>query len=91
MKGRDIDVRVEGHTDDRPIKNSRWRSNWELSTGRAVAVLVLLHEQGVDPTRLAAAGYGEFHPIGKNDSEEGRAKNRRVDIVIIPRKKLVKK
>lgn len=77
------EVRVEGHTDDRPVSGA-YRSNWDLSTARASAVVSLFIEQaGVGPTRLAAAGYGEFHPKVPNDSAEARAQNRRVDIVIL--------
>jgi chemotaxis protein MotB len=76
--------RIEGHTDDVPIRTSRFVSNWELSTARASAVVELLvREFGVDPARLSAAGYGEFHPRVPNDSAENRARNRRIDIVIL--------
>ena len=76
-------VRVEGHTDDQQIRTSRYPSNWELSTARAtrlVARLISVH--GVDPARLAAAGYAEHHPVAPNTTTEGRGRNRRVDIVI---------
>lgn len=77
-------IRIEGHTDDVPIRTSRFVSNWELSTARASAVVELLvREFGVDPARLSAAGYGEFHPRVPNDSAENRARNRRIDIVIL--------
>ena len=77
-------VRVEGHTDDVPIHTQRFASNWELSTARATAVVAfLIQEFGLPPTRLSAAGYGEFHPQVRNDSEANRARNRRVDIVIL--------
>jgi chemotaxis protein MotB len=79
---RDVDIRVEGHTDTRPISTTRFPSNWELSTGRATAVLVALAAEGMLPTRLAAAGYGEFRPIAPNTTEEGRKQNRRVDLVV---------
>lgn len=82
----DNDVRVEGHTDDRPVSGA-YRSNWELSTARASAVVALFIEQaGVRPARLSAAGYGEFHPKVPNVSAEARAQNRRVDIVILSSK-----
>lgn len=77
-----VDVRVEGHTDDRPIHTARFRSNWDLSTARATAVVVVLAADGVAPNALAAAGYGEFRPIASNDAEAGRKRNRRVDIVV---------
>ena len=76
------DVVVEGHTDDQPIRNGRFPSNWELSTARAAAVTRLLDDEGVDPTRLSAVGFGENRPIAANDSDEGRAENRRVVIVV---------
>jgi chemotaxis protein MotB len=76
-------VRVEGHTDDVPIHTERFRSNWELSTARATAVVAFLVERGLAPARLSAAGYGEFHPRDANDSATGRARNRRVDIVVL--------
>ena len=77
-------VRVEGHTDDAPIHTPQFASNWELSTARATRVVQFLIEAGgVEPARLAAAGYGEFRPRVDNDSVESRARNRRVDIVIL--------
>jgi len=78
------DVRVEGHTDSRPIRTLQFPSNWELSTSRATAVVrYLLEEWGLDATRLSAAGYGEYRPIADNDTVEGMARNRRVDVVIL--------
>jgi chemotaxis protein MotB len=78
-----MDVRVEGHTDDVPIRTGRFRSNWDLSTARATAVVLELAGPGkLPPGRLSAAGYGEFHPIAANETVEGRAQNRRVDLVI---------
>ncbi len=83
----DNDVRVEGHTDDQPVAGGGYRSNWDLSTARASAVVALFIERaGVQPTRLSAAGYGEFHPRVPNTSAESRALNRRVDIVILSSK-----
>lgn len=82
VKERKVELRVEGHTDNIPVRNGRFRSNWELSTARATAVIAELAQTGFTPERLSAAGYGEFHPVGPNDSPEGRAHNRRVDIVI---------
>lgn len=78
-------IRVEGHTDNVPIHNARFSSNWDLSTARATSTVRLLVSDQVDPARLSAAGYAEYHPTASNDTAEGRAKNRRVDIVI-PRK-----
>lgn len=82
----DRDVGVEGHTDNEPIKHSGWKSNWELSTSRATSVLHFLEEKGVDPSHLVATGYGEYRTVASNDTFEGRRKNRRVEIVIIPKK-----
>ncbi|NLA57317.1 MAG: OmpA family protein [Firmicutes bacterium] len=77
-------VRVEGHTDNLPINTPRFPSNWELSTARATSVIrYLIEEQGLDPERLSAAGYGEYRPVDTNDTPEGRARNRRVDLVIL--------
>lgn len=82
LKDQSNAVRVEGFTDDRPIHNVRFPSNWELSSARAAAVVQLFIEQGVDAARLVAAGYGEFQPVAPNDSPEHRAKNRRVVLMI---------
>jgi chemotaxis protein MotB len=76
-------VAVEGHTDSRPISTARFPSNWELSTGRAVTVLRRLGERGVPLERLTAAGYGEQRPLGDNATDEGRARNRRVELVVL--------
>jgi chemotaxis protein MotB len=76
-------IRIEGHTDDVPIRTTRYVSNWELSTARASAVVAYLVETGFDPARLSAAGYGEFHPRVANDTPENRARNRRIDVVIL--------
>ena len=75
---------VAGHTDDRAMKSARYPSNWELSTARAVEVTKLLIESGMAATSLSAAGYGEFAPIADNASDEGRAKNRRIEIALVP-------
>jgi chemotaxis protein MotB len=83
-KASDLNVGVEGHTDNEPIKYSGWKSNWELSTARATSVLHYLIEKGVSASKLAAIGYGEQRPVASNDSAEGRRKNRRVEIVILP-------
>lgn len=77
-------VRVEGHTDDLPIHNERFPSNWELSTARATTVLrYLIETHGMSPEALSAAGYGEYQPLTPNESTEERARNRRVDIVLL--------
>lgn len=75
-------IRVEGHTDNVPTTGSAFASNWELSAARALAVVRFLQEQGVDPTRLAGAAYGEYQPIAGNDTPEGRSLNRRIEIVL---------
>lgn len=85
VKDKSINIRVEGHTDSTPISNARFSSNWELSTARASSVLQKLIERGVLPERLSAAGYGGFQPVADNSNAEGRAQNRRVDIVILNR------
>ena len=77
-------VRLEGHTDAVPIHNSRFRDNWELSAARAIAMLVVLRDRfGLDTSHVAVAGYGENAPADTNDTEEGRAHNRRVDLVVL--------
>jgi chemotaxis protein MotB len=76
-------LRIEGHTDDRPISNQRYASNWELSAARATFVLSYLIKRGHDPARLAAAGYGEYRPVASNETTAGRSMNRRVDIVVL--------
>lgn len=75
---------VGGHTDNVPIHTDRFRSNWELSTSRAVEVVHLLVSQGVAANELSAAGYAEFDPVASNDAAEGRAKNRRIEIALQP-------
>jgi len=76
-------VRVEGHTDNRPIKSSEFPSNWELSAARAASVVHLFTKAGMDPQRLEIIGLGEFRPIADNATQEGRNSNRRVRIVIL--------
>jgi chemotaxis protein MotB len=84
-------VGIEGHTDNQPIKHSGWKSNWELSSSRALAVLhYLAEEQKLDPERLSANGYGEFQPVSSNATKRGRQLNRRVEIVIYPQVTKVK-
>ncbi|MCB9771185.1 MAG: OmpA family protein [Candidatus Omnitrophica bacterium] len=83
---RDLNIGIEGHTDNVPITKSNWKSNWELSTARALSVLhYMAEDQGLDPNRLAATGYGEYRPVADNGTSAGRQKNRRVEIVIIPK------
>jgi chemotaxis protein MotB len=81
----DRDFLIAGHTDNQPIKRSAFHSNWELSTARAVNVVRFLQQEGVDPRRLAAAGFSEFDPIADNEQVVERAKNRRIEIVVMPR------
>ena len=84
---RNRNIAIEGHTDNQPIKKSKWKSNWELSTTRSTSVLhYLVDKRGVDPERLSAVGYGEFRPVLSNKTKEGRQQNRRVEITILPEK-----
>lgn len=77
-------VRLEGHTDNLPISTARFKSNWTLSSSRAIAVLdVLTGEFHVPRSRLAVGGYADVAPVATNETEEGRARNRRVDVVIL--------
>ena len=77
-------VRLEGHTDAVPIRNARYRSNWELSSARGVTMLeILTTRYNVPKERLSVGGYAETIPIAVNDTPEGRAQNRRVDVVIL--------
>lgn len=82
----DREIRIEGHTDNVPIHNARFSSNWDLSAARATAtVRLLIQSYSLRPELLGASGYAEYRPVANNDSPQGRAANRRVDIVI-PRK-----
>ncbi|MGB8030561.1 MAG: flagellar motor protein MotB [Terracidiphilus sp.] len=83
------DLRIEGHTDNVPIHNAQFDSNWELSAARATHIARLfLDMKAIPADRLSAAGYAEFHPVASNDTAEGRAENRRVDLVVMPRTKI---
>jgi len=82
IRGLPNPVRLEGHTDSLRIHNARFRSNWDLSAARAIAVLTFMEEAGVDPQRIAIAGYADNRPVADNASSGGRALNRRVDLVI---------
>ena len=85
LRPRSCFLRIEGHTDNVPIHSAVFASNWELSTARATNMIAMFTTQfGFDPARLSAGGYAEFHPAATNDTPEGRAMNRRVDIVILP-------
>jgi chemotaxis protein MotB len=77
-------IRVEGHTDNVPINNERYRNNWELSISRALSVINYIQskQEHLDPRRLRPVGCGEFHPVASNENPEGRALNRRVEIFI---------
>ncbi|SFR49871.1 chemotaxis protein MotB [Marinobacter daqiaonensis] len=79
---RDNAIRVEGFTDNRPIRTNRFPSNWELSAARAAAVVRMLAGEGIDPSRMAAVGYGSYQPVARNDTEDGRRRNRRVVLLI---------
>ena len=79
-----LSLRVEGHTDSQPIHNEQFRSNWELSTARAMTVLlILVDDSRFDPKKVSVAGYGEFRPIADDSTPEGRRMNRRVDLVVL--------
>ncbi|MBI5599138.1 MAG: OmpA family protein [Deltaproteobacteria bacterium] len=86
LRGMPNHVRIEGHTDNVPISTPRFPSNWELSSARALSILKhLVDVHGLNPGKLSATGYGEFRPFAPNLTADGRAKNRRVDIVILNR------
>ena len=87
LKDIDNSIRVEGFTDNIPISNVKFPSNWELSSARAASVVKILAENGVDPERLSATGYGAQKPIANNETEEGRRQNRRVVVLVEPKKK----
>jgi chemotaxis protein MotB len=75
---------IEGHTDNLPFSGSKYKSNWELASARAASVLHTFIREGLDPNRFIIAGYGEYRPVASNASQEGRAQNRRVEIVFAP-------
>ena len=78
-------VIVEGHTDNIPIHTRRYDSNWELSTARAFSVIHFFLNRGVSPERLVAHGFSEYRPLFSNNTEEARAKNRRIEVTILRR------
>jgi chemotaxis protein MotB len=89
LRSSPYDVRVEGHTDNIAIHTQEFDSNWELSSARATRIARLFLElRAVSPDRLSAAGYAEFHPVASNETAAGRARNRRVDLVVMPRSRL---
>ena len=77
-------IGISGHSDNVPITHSQWKSNWELSSARALNVLHYMEKEGVNPDRLSATGYGEYRPVESNNTDKGRAANRRVEILILP-------
>lgn len=81
----DIDMMVEGHTDNVPIKRGRFSDNWDLSTARATSIVRILQTAGLRPERVTAAGRSEFVPISSNDTAEGKQRNRRTEIILIPK------
>ncbi len=89
LKGvKDKAIRVEGHTDNIRIHGAlvkRFPTNWELSAARAVNVARYLQKQGIDPALLSVAAFGEYKPVASNDTKEGRAKNRRIEIILVPK------
>jgi chemotaxis protein MotB len=79
-------IGIEGHTDNQPIQYSGWKSNWELSTARALSVLhYLVDDRSIAPQRVSAIGYGEYRPVAPNETKEGRQENRRVEMSFCPR------
>lgn len=85
-KNTDIDIAIEGHTDNVPIKTNLYKDNWDLSVARSTNIVrMICNEFGVDSKRLTASGKGEYFPVATNDTAEGRAKNRRTEIVLSPK------
>lgn len=83
----DNDIIAEGHTDNVPINNEKYKSNWELSTDRALNIVkYFIENKKINPVRLSVKGYGEYNPIAPNDTPENRSKNRRVDILVVEQK-----
>lgn len=84
-KTEDITVMIEGHTDNVPIKTKQFKDNWDLSTARATSVVrILTTDYGFDPNRIIASGRGKFFPVKTNDTDEGRAGNRRTEVILSP-------
>lgn len=85
-KNSDIDIAIEGHTDNVPIKTNMYKDNWDLSVARATNIVRMLNEEyAVNPRRLTASGKGEYFPVATNDEPDGRAKNRRTEIILSPK------
>jgi chemotaxis protein MotB len=85
---KDKAIRIDGHTDNVQISGAltrKYPTNWELSAARAVNVTRYLQQQGIDPGVLSSVAYGEFHPVAGNDTEEGKARNRRIEIILVPK------
>ena len=82
LKNSDLEIMVEGHTDDIPISTSKFEDNWALSVARANAITRKFVDQGVDPQRVISCGRGEYMPVASNETEEGRQANRRTEIVL---------
>jgi chemotaxis protein MotB len=82
LRDTDNAIRIEGFTDNLPIRSGRFPSNWELSAARASVLVRMLVMDGIDPARLAAVGYGEHQPVARNDTDEGRRRNRRVVLLV---------
>jgi chemotaxis protein MotB len=79
-----LNIRVEGHSDDQPIRSALFHSNWELSSARAMTVLqLLIHEGGFDPSKVSMSAYGPYRSLASNATPEGRRQNRRVDLVVV--------
>jgi len=85
QKNPDIDILIEGHTDNVPIKTAAYKDNWDLSAARATAIVRLLEAKEIDSKKLTAAGRGEYQPRATNDTPEGRALNRRTEIILSPK------
>ena len=82
-KGKNHKVFIQGHTDDVPIHTAKFESNWELSAVRATAVLRYFFDKGIDPEKLTATGYADIFPMAPNNTKKGRAKNRRIEFVLV--------
>ena len=82
-KNKDIDITIEGHTDNVPLIPGKFEDNWDLSASRALSIVrILTEEEKMDPKRITASGRGEYSPLALNDSAEGKAKNRRTEIIL---------
>ena len=80
----DRSFQVEGHTDNVPISNDKYKSNWELASGRSITVVKEMLDVGMPATRISAASYAEFAPVAPNRTDAGKAQNRRIQIVLVP-------